>query len=345
VRFAGPLDVDLDKLRYLEMTINNVIGEPEPVFKKVQITNTVKAPSAPAKEQVVEQANSFKPSDKPLDITEPSKLGPAVRITSPYGQRMHPIKKKKHLHNGVDLALAKGEKIYSVADGKVIVASYNKTSGNFVTISHGKTNSSYAHLSKKLVNKGAKVKAGQAIGLVGSTGSATGNHLHFIMRDVVKGKWIPRAPTGVEMSKVVGGRLLDWGKHSHSSLKITILTNSIPLTKKAVQVSIEPYYSVVQEAVQEIESKQPGYFSQVNHIIVEPSSPDHFGKVQSDKPDTIYVSLDKIKSTLQGVEGEDQIRAAVREVLTHEMGHLNAKFEGGEAPAETESKRMDSYFK
>jgi len=86
-------------------------------------------------------------------------------------------------HQWLDIATAKGTPVYSVADGIVIVARNDIGWGNVVSIEHkinGKTIvSDYAHLSKFSVKKGDKVRAGDKIGEVGSTGNSTGNHLHF----------------------------------------------------------------------------------------------------------------------------------------------------------------------
>lgn len=330
-KYARLFDIPPEMLKRLEDEVNNVLEynvSPETLQEPQQSFIEFESPT------------------KTPDTIDKIDSGSPVRITSPFGNRIHPIKGKRKFHNGVDLAMAKGEKVYAIDDGTVYNSSNNRVSGNFVIVSHEDGRSAaYAHLSKRLVNKGQVVKKGQVLGLVGSTGLATGNHLHFIVREKNKrGKWIARNPTETEIRLAIGGRELRWGKHKHSSLEINVIPSELPLTKQAVQISIEPYYSVIQDAVQEIESRQPGYFSNVNRIVVEPGSPGHFGKVQSDQPDTIFISLDKIKSALQGIEGEEQARAAVREVLTHEMGHLKSEFQGGEAPAEAESKRMESFF-
>ncbi|MCP4522999.1 MAG: M23 family metallopeptidase [Candidatus Gracilibacteria bacterium] len=86
-------------------------------------------------------------------------------------------------HIGTDIATAKGTPVYSIADGTVIHAKSAVALGNMVSIEHKingkKIVSNYAHLSKYKVKKGMKVKVGQKIGEVGSTGNSTGNHLHF----------------------------------------------------------------------------------------------------------------------------------------------------------------------
>lgn len=85
-------------------------------------------------------------------------------------------------HRAVDYAATAGTPIRSVGDGTVIFASYNGSYGNMVKVQHNGTyTTNYGHMSKFAVRKGAKVKQGQTIGYVGSTGFSTGPHLHFEM--------------------------------------------------------------------------------------------------------------------------------------------------------------------
>jgi len=85
-------------------------------------------------------------------------------------------------HRAVDYAATYGTPIRAVGDGTVIFAAYNGAYGNMVKIQHNGTyTTQYGHMSKFAVKKGAKVKQGQTIGYVGSTGFSTGPHLHFEM--------------------------------------------------------------------------------------------------------------------------------------------------------------------
>jgi murein DD-endopeptidase MepM/ murein hydrolase activator NlpD len=85
-------------------------------------------------------------------------------------------------HRAVDYAAAAGTPIRSVGDGTVIFAAYNGAYGNMVKVQHNGTyTTNYGHMSKFAVKKGAKVKQGQTIGYVGSTGFSTGPHLHYEM--------------------------------------------------------------------------------------------------------------------------------------------------------------------
>ena len=104
-------------------------------------------------------------------------------ITSPFGMRFHPILKKNELHTGIDIGARKGASIIAAASGKVIVSGWETGYGNTIIIDHGGGIATlYGHASKLLVSKGDNVKAGQTIAKVGSTGWATGPHLHFEIR-------------------------------------------------------------------------------------------------------------------------------------------------------------------
>lgn len=86
-------------------------------------------------------------------------------------------------HTGLDIAASKGTQIKVVADGTVISAEYSGSYGDLVKVDHGNgVETWYAHTSKMYVKKGEKVKAGDVIALVGSTGNSTGPHLHFEIR-------------------------------------------------------------------------------------------------------------------------------------------------------------------
>jgi murein DD-endopeptidase MepM/ murein hydrolase activator NlpD len=121
-------------------------------------------------------------ADKNLDILRRTPLGRPLSgpISSPFGYREDPINGEKGFHSGVDMQGKRGEKIVATADGIVIQASNNGDYGHFVEISHGNGfTTSFSHLQEYKVKKGDKVKRGQVIGLVGSSGRSTGVHLHY----------------------------------------------------------------------------------------------------------------------------------------------------------------------
>ena len=102
-------------------------------------------------------------------------------LTSPFGNRLHPVLKVYRMHNGIDMACPKGTPIYATRAGKVTTASYQAGgAGYYVSINHLDGFSSiYMHMTNYVVSAGQTVSQGQLIGYVGSTGISTGPHLHF----------------------------------------------------------------------------------------------------------------------------------------------------------------------
>ena len=102
-------------------------------------------------------------------------------ITSKFGPRISPFTGKKAFHSGLDIGSPRGREIKAPASGKVVAAAYDTRMGNFIRINHGYgIETTYGHLSKMLVRYGKRVKRGDVIGLVGSTGKfSTGPHLHY----------------------------------------------------------------------------------------------------------------------------------------------------------------------
>ena len=108
---------------------------------------------------------------------------PYSRRTSGFGMREHPIFHTQRAHMGVDYAAPTGAPVISVADGVVVESGFSGGFGNMVTVQHnGRQSTVYAHLSRINVRKGQSIKQGDNLGAVGSTGWATGPHLHFEFR-------------------------------------------------------------------------------------------------------------------------------------------------------------------
>lgn len=102
------------------------------------------------------------------------------RLSSPFGMRLHPILGYKRMHSGVDMACPEGTPIYATRGGKVTIAKYSSSAGNYVQINHGDGYASvYMHMTEYVVKYGEYVAQGQLIGYVGNTGLSKGNHLHF----------------------------------------------------------------------------------------------------------------------------------------------------------------------
>ena len=105
------------------------------------------------------------------------------RITSGFGGRTSPTEGASTNHKGIDISASTGASIVAAADGEVVIATYSYSAGNYIMIDHGGGVSTvYMHCSQLLASKGQKVKKGQTIARVGSTGYSTGSHLHFGIR-------------------------------------------------------------------------------------------------------------------------------------------------------------------
>ena len=110
----------------------------------------------------------------PLDYT---------KVTSGFAWRTSPITGRKELHNGIDIPAPLGTSVYAANAGTVVIATWHYSYGNYIMIDHGGgIMTLYAHNSQLLVSVGDKVKKGQVIAKVGSTGDSTGNHCHFSVR-------------------------------------------------------------------------------------------------------------------------------------------------------------------
>lgn len=129
----------------------------------------------------------------------------SARISSHFGWRRHPILKQRILHSGVDYAAPMGSRIYASGDGVIKRAQWAGGYGKYIVIRHNSEFSTgYAHMSNfaRGIKPGVRVKQGQVIGYVGSTGRSTGPHLHF---EVVKnGKKVDplkvKAATGTNLA-------------------------------------------------------------------------------------------------------------------------------------------------
>jgi murein DD-endopeptidase MepM/ murein hydrolase activator NlpD len=140
------------------------------------------------------QLYRFRTDDGAVDFYDPSgetgkrfitrrPLSGGGRLASRFGWRIHPIFHTRRLHTGVDLASPRGTPIYAAGDGIVEKAGWSSGYGNFTLVKHvNGYETGYGHQSKIVVKPGDKVRQGQIIGYVGSTGNSTGNHLHFEIR-------------------------------------------------------------------------------------------------------------------------------------------------------------------
>ncbi|WP_255459118.1 M23 family metallopeptidase [Mucilaginibacter lacusdianchii] len=118
-------------------------------------------------------------AQNPVNFSLPLK---SIHPTSVYGWRIHPVTGKFRFHQGIDLK-ARREFIYTILDGTVLQTGFDMHTGNYVLIAHSQElQSLYGHLSTITVYPGEMVFAGQVLGISGSTGQVTGEHLHFAIR-------------------------------------------------------------------------------------------------------------------------------------------------------------------
>jgi murein DD-endopeptidase MepM/ murein hydrolase activator NlpD len=151
-----------------------------------------------------------------------------ARLSSPYGMRKHPIDGFNKMHRGTDFAAPKGTPIMASGDGVVLKAQWCGGGGNCVKIKHNSTYTTiYAHMSKFAngVKNGIRVKQGQIIGFVGSTGKSTGPHLHY---EVVKnGKKINSQTLKLPSGKILKGK--DRKLFEINRIKIDVLKSELIL--------------------------------------------------------------------------------------------------------------------
>ena len=129
-----------------------------------------------------------------------------ARLSSPFGMRKHPIDGFNKMHRGTDFAAPKGTPIMASGDGVIKKAGWCGGGGNCVVIKHNSTYQTvYAHMSKfaKGIRSGVRVKQGQTIGYVGSTGKSTGPHLHYEV--IVNGKRINSQKLKLPSGKILKG--------------------------------------------------------------------------------------------------------------------------------------------
>ena len=130
-----------------------------------------------------------------------------ARLSSPFGMRKHPIDGYNKMHKGTDFAAPMGTPIMASGDGVVKKAGWCGGGGNCVKIKHNSTyHTVYAHMSKfaRGIKPGVRVKQGQTIGYVGSTGKSTGPHLHYEV--IVNGKKVNSQKLKLPSGKILKGK-------------------------------------------------------------------------------------------------------------------------------------------
>tara|TARA_A100001037_G_C15143715_1_gene635157 strand:- start:2617 stop:3915 length:1299 start_codon:yes stop_codon:yes gene_type:complete len=149
-----------------------------------------------------------------------------ARLSSSYGKRKHPILGYTKMHLGTDFAAPKGTPIMASGDGKVTKAGWCGGGGNCVKIKHNSTYQTvYAHMSKfgRGIKRGVRVKQGQIIGYVGSTGLSTGPHLHYEV--IENGKKINSQKLKLPSGKILKGE--ERKKFEVDKIKIDVLKSNL----------------------------------------------------------------------------------------------------------------------
>ena len=149
-----------------------------------------------------------------------------ARLSSSYGKRKHPILGYTKMHTGTDFAAPMGTPIMASGDGKVTKAGWCGGGGNCVKIRHNTTYQTvYAHMSKfgRGIKKGARVKQGQIIGYVGSTGLSTGPHLHYEV--IENGRKINSQKLKLPSGKILKGN--ERKEFEVSKIKIDVLKSNL----------------------------------------------------------------------------------------------------------------------
>jgi murein DD-endopeptidase MepM/ murein hydrolase activator NlpD len=151
-----------------------------------------------------------------------------ARLSSGYGMRKHPILGYSKKHHGLDFAAARGTPILAAGDGVIEVAGRNGAYGKYIRIRHNGTYSTaYAHMNgyAKGMKKGKRVRQGQIIGYVGSTGRSTGPHLHYeVLKDRTQiNPMNLKLPTGLKLQG------LELAAFKGQMQKISVLLNEVPV--------------------------------------------------------------------------------------------------------------------
>jgi hypothetical protein len=199
----------------------SLIVPPAQPAQTARLTKAVPAPVAP---QVAE--------DVLIAFEEPV---PGRAIVSPFGLRQLPWEGNGRLHEGVDISADSGVPVIAVADGVVVEAGTKGGYGRFVAVRHAeRLTTYYAHLGAigADVKPGVAVKAGSQIGRIGSTGTSTGPHLHFEIRDAQKRPLNPAMFLGKAFAEA-GDLPLDKAKRYSGRVRMAYVS-FIPESKRAL---------------------------------------------------------------------------------------------------------------
>lgn len=162
------------------------LGSKEEILENIDSTNSGSIDMVNLKMEIaksmqrVSEIKKFLRLQKDIYLATPVGMPVNGNITSPYGMREHPKTMVEEFHSGIDITASTGTPVKATADGIVSFSGWNGGSGNLVVLEHGFGYSTfYAHNKMNLVKVGQRVRRGDIIGYIGSTGNATGPHVHY----------------------------------------------------------------------------------------------------------------------------------------------------------------------
>jgi murein DD-endopeptidase MepM/ murein hydrolase activator NlpD len=128
----------------------------------------------------VDEIKDYLRIQKDLYLATPKGFPVGGQISSPYGRRENPFGGEQSFHSGVDISETPGTPIKATADGVVSYSGFTQSSGYVVLIEHGcGFSTAYAHNRSNTVKVGQRLKRGEVIGYIGSSGKSTGPHVHY----------------------------------------------------------------------------------------------------------------------------------------------------------------------
>ncbi len=164
-------------------------GEGKPLAQKVQQDIAWLQHHSTVEERILEELIEAAKDKSARWAATPSIWPVRGWVTSGFGARISPFTNQLAMHDGVDIGAAPNTPVQSPASGRVVSAGFDAKMGNVVLIDHGYgIETEYGHLGKLLVKQGQRVKRGDVVALVGSTGLSTGPHLHYMVK--VKGQTV-----------------------------------------------------------------------------------------------------------------------------------------------------------
>ncbi len=155
----------------------------EMIAQQVQGSISALAKEAAQEEQILQELTQVAEQRSAQWASTPSIWPVRGWVTSGFGPRVSPFTEKPAWHDGLDIGASPNAPVQAPAQGRVVSVSFDSKMGNMVKLDHGYgIETVYGHLAKSLVKEGQRVKRGDVVALVGSTGLSTGPHLHYMVK-------------------------------------------------------------------------------------------------------------------------------------------------------------------